>query len=76
MGTTAMSTGQQLTIPPTVLSKPAAQLTLGQFGQNPSLYAVATNLQFRWPHTTVVLNTSARTGGTTTTFTTVGGLRI
>ncbi len=66
-GTTAMTTGQKLVIPQNVLSKPAAQLTLGQFGNNPNLYAVATNLRYRWPAAAATLSTGARTGAKTTT---------
>ncbi len=72
-GTTAMAHQQKLEIPAGVLSKPAAQLTLGQFSQNPTLYAVATNLGFVWPAAPAVLSIFARTGAKTTTFSTAGG---
>jgi hypothetical protein len=49
MGTTGMATGQQLTVPAGVLSRAAAQKTLGVNAQNAGLYAVATNLAFKWP---------------------------
>jgi hypothetical protein len=49
MGTTGMTAGQQLTIPAGVLSRVAAQKTLGVNAQNAGLYAVATNLGFKWP---------------------------
>jgi hypothetical protein len=75
-GSTAMAHQQRLEIPAGVLSKPAAQLTLGQFGQNPSLYAVATNLGFVWPAAPAVLSVLARTGAKTTTFGTTGGGQI
>lgn len=75
-GTTTMTMKQELQIPASVLSKPAAQVTLGVFGQNPTLYAVATNLNYVWPTAPVVLNTTARTGAKTTTFTTPGGSNI
>lgn len=71
--TTAMTMNQKMVIPATVLSKPPVQKTLGVFGQNPSLYAVATNLQAQWPATTATLSTGARTGAKTTTFTTALG---
>jgi hypothetical protein len=64
------ATRVQLTIPTAVLSKPAAQLTLGQAGENPTLYAVGTNLQFEWPGEPVIFNTTARTGAKNTTFST------
>jgi len=76
LGTTAMASQRKLIIPPGVLSKPAAQLTLGQFGQNPKLYAVATNLNFVWPASNVVISTGARTGAKTTTLTTALGNNI
>jgi hypothetical protein len=72
-GTTAMAAQQKLNIPASVLSKLPAQLTLGQYAQNPNLYAVATNLGFVWPAAPAVLSTGARTGAKTTSFTTVGG---
>jgi hypothetical protein len=75
-GTTAMALQRKLTIPTGVLSKPPAQLTLGQFGQNPTLYAVATNLGFVWPATAAVMSTGARTGAKTTTVTTSLGNNI
>jgi hypothetical protein len=75
-GTTVMATKQRLVIPPGVLSKPSALTTVGVFGQNPTLYAVATNLNYVWPATTATLSTGARTGAKTTTFTTVGGNNI
>jgi hypothetical protein len=75
-GTTAMAHQQKLEIPAGVLSKPAAQLTLGQFSQNPTLYAVATNLGFVWPAAPAVLSVLARTGAKTTTFSTIGGASI
>ena len=76
LGTTGMASQQKLQIPAGVLSKPAAQLTLGQFGQNPTLYAVATNLNFVWPAANAVMSTGARTGAKTTTLTTALGNNI
>jgi hypothetical protein len=75
-GTTVMAVQRKLQIPAGVLSKPAAQLTLGQFGQNPTLYAVATNLGFVWPAANAVMSTGARTGAKTTTLTTALGNNI
>jgi len=72
-GTTAMSVQQRLTIPAGVLSRPAQQRTLGLFAQNPTLYAVATNLGWQWPAAPAVLSTGARTGNKTTTFLAAGG---
>lgn len=69
MGTTTNASNQQLTVPATVLSRPAVQVTVGVFGQNPNLYAVATNLGYKWPSAAVTLNTTKRTGAPTTTFT-------
>jgi hypothetical protein len=60
-GATVMDTapGGALIIPAGVLSRPAAQNTLGQGNNNPNLYAVATNLGYKWPDVGVTL--SART---------------
>jgi len=71
-GTTAMAAQQKLSIPASVLSKAAAQNTLGQFAQNPNLYAVATNLKWVWPAAPAVFSTGARTGAKTTQFATGG----
>jgi hypothetical protein len=76
MGTTAMTTGQKITIPAGALSKPAVQLTLGQFDNNPNLYAVATNLQYTWPNVAATLSAGGRTGAATTTFVTGLGNNI
>lgn len=75
-GTTAMTMNQKLTVPATVLSRPGAQVTVGVFGQNPNLYAVATNLGYQWPAAPAVLSTGARTGAKTTTFVTGLGNNI
>jgi hypothetical protein len=75
-GTTAMAIQQKLVIPASALSKSPVQKTLGQFGQNPTLYAVATNLGFVWPNKAATLSTGARTGAKTTTFTTALGNSI
>jgi len=72
-GTTAMTVQQKLSIPARVFSRPAQQGTVGVFAQNPTLYAVATNLGFAWPAAPAVLSTGARTGATTTTFAAQGG---
>jgi hypothetical protein len=76
LGTSAMASQRKLLIPAGVLSKAPAQLTLGQFGQNPTLYAVATNLGFVWPAANAVMSTGARTGAKTTTLTTALGNNI
>jgi hypothetical protein len=76
MGTVTKTVQQQLTIPPHVLSRVGQQRTLGQFGQNPNLYAVGTNLNFQWPGLQATFNTTKRTGGKTTTFATLGGANI
>jgi hypothetical protein len=48
-GTTVLTMGQKITVPAGALSRPAVQKTLGVNAQNPGLYAVATNLGFKWP---------------------------
>jgi hypothetical protein len=53
-------------VPKGVLSKPAAFTILGQFVNNPNLYAVATNLRYTWPAAPATFSTAARTGATTT----------
>jgi hypothetical protein len=75
-GTTAMASQKKLTIPASVLTKPGTQKTLGQFRQNPTLYAVGTNLRFVWPAAPAVLSTGARTGAKTTSFGTALGNNI
>jgi hypothetical protein len=75
-GTTVMTTRQRLVIPQSIFTTPAAQRTIGLFAQNPTLYAVATNLGWGWPATTgVVMSSLARTGANNTTWTgpVVGG---
>ncbi len=66
MGTTAMATQQKLSIPAGVLSKPAAQVTVGVLPSNPTVNAVGTNLQYSWPATAAVFSTGVRTAGTQT----------
>jgi hypothetical protein len=58
IGTTSLAVGQKITVPPTVFSHPAAQATVGVFFSNPALYAVATNLRFRWPVAPAVFSVS------------------
>jgi len=65
-GTTAKSSAQKIVVPKGVLSKPAAFKILGQFVNNPNLYAVATNLRYTWPAAPATFSTAARTGATTT----------
>ena len=73
MGTTGMTMGQQLTIPPAVLQRNAAYKILGVNLQNNKLYAVATNLGAKWPNATATLMTRTMTptagAGTITFFT-------
>ncbi len=68
LGTTAMTSQQKITVPAGVLTKAAAQTTVGVFTSNPTLYAVATNLAYSWPATAAVFSTGARTGPKTTVF--------
>jgi hypothetical protein len=49
MGAGAAGPGQKLTIPTGVLSRPPEYNILGVNAQNNKLYAVATNLGFKWP---------------------------
>jgi hypothetical protein len=49
MGAGAPGVGQTLTIPAGALSRPAQYNVLGVNAQNNKLYAVATNLAFKWP---------------------------
>jgi hypothetical protein len=48
-GTTAMTMGQKLTVPAGALSHAPLRNTLGVNVQNNKLYAVATDLGFKWP---------------------------
>jgi hypothetical protein len=73
IGTTNRTTGQKISIPASALMKPAVQNTLGQFAQNPSLHAVATNLNWVWPTAPVIFSTAMRTGLTTQSHLTNGG---
>jgi hypothetical protein len=66
-GTTAMATGQQITVPAGALHKPAAQKTVGVFFSNPTLYAVATNLDYNWPTAPAVFSVNGRAGPAVTT---------
>ena len=77
MQTTAMGSQNKLTVPASVLSKAPAQKTLGLFVSNPLLYAVATNLGFKWPGAVAaVFSTAARTGPKTVKFITLLGNNI
>lgn len=64
-GTTAMATGQRFTVPAAALSKPAVQKTVGVFFSNPTLYAVATNLNYVWPTAPAVFSVNGRPGAAT-----------
>jgi hypothetical protein len=68
--TTAMTTQQKIVVQPAQLSKAAGQTTVGVATSNPTLYAVATNLNYAWPHAVATFSTgaAARPGGTTATF--------
>jgi hypothetical protein len=58
-GATVMQTaGGQLTVPPAVLSKSASQTTVGVFFSNPTLYAVGTNIGYRWPVAQATFNSN------------------
>ncbi len=72
-GTTAMAVQKKLNVPANVLSKPAVRRVLGQFNQNPNLYAAATNLGWKWPAAPAVFSVGARTGAKTTSFNTTAG---
>jgi len=50
--------GLKLTVPPGVLSKPAVQNTVGVFFSNPTVHAVGTNINFRWPNVLAVFDVS------------------
>jgi hypothetical protein len=68
MATVMMGGGAKLVVPTGVLSKPAGFTILGQFDNNPALYAVATDLQWTWPAAQATFSTQGRTGATTTVF--------
>jgi hypothetical protein len=55
-GTTANTINQQITVPPNVLLKQGTQNTVGVFFSNPTLYAVATNIDYRWPAASAVFS--------------------
>jgi hypothetical protein len=74
IGTTAMTSNQALQIPAGILTRAAEPSVVGVFQQNPSLYAVATDLGYSWPASAVTLNSTNRTGANTTTFTAGLGL--
>jgi hypothetical protein len=79
MGTTGMATGQKLTIPAGVLSRPAQYNVLGVNAQNSKLYAVATNLTFKWPAAAATFMQRAATpkfGGGNITFFTGGPTQV
>ena len=65
VGTTAMASGQQITVPANALHKTAAQQTVGLFTSNQTLYAVATNLSYDWPTAPAVFSVNGRTGPAT-----------
>ena len=48
---------RKLVVPKGVISKPAAQLTVGVHFSNPTVYAVGTNLKFTWPSAPAVFST-------------------
>ena len=55
-GTVKSDGAGNLTVPPFVLGRPAMQRTLGQASNNPALFAVATNLTYKWPASTIMLS--------------------
>jgi hypothetical protein len=65
-GTTAMASGQRITVPANALKKAASQKTVGVFFSNPTLYAVATNLTYVWPTAPAVFSVNGRGGAATT----------
>jgi hypothetical protein len=71
MGAGPPGPGQTLTVPAGVLSRPAQYKVLGVNAQNFKLYAVATNLGFKWPAAQAVFKQRTMTptvSGTTTFF--------
>ena len=56
---TKMGFQRKLIIPAGVLSKPAAQKTVGVKFSNPSAFAVATNLKYTWPAAPAVFSSGA-----------------
>ena len=69
---TPVGLGAKLSVPAAAFSKPASQFTLGVFSQNPALYAVATNLNYKWPAAQAAFSAGGR-GGTASAVLT-GGL--
>ncbi len=55
---TKMAYQRRLNVPPGVLHKDPAQTTVGVFFSNPTVYAVATNVEYSWPVAPVVLTTA------------------
>ncbi len=74
--TTKTGMARMIMVPKGVLSKPAAFTILGQFNNNPNLYAVATNIKYTWPASAAVFSTAARTGATATVYNAGGGRTI
>jgi len=68
MGTTGMATNQAITVPAGILSRQGIQKTVGVFTSNPTLYAVATNLDYTWPTAPAVFSAAGRTGAATVVF--------
>ncbi len=54
---------RRLVVPTGVLSRPAAQTTVGVKFSNPTLFAVGTNLKYTWPAAQAVFSTGAAVGG-------------
>jgi hypothetical protein len=76
-GTTNLNAGQRITVPPTALSKVGSQATVGVFFSNTALYAVATNLNFKWPAAAAVFSVGAGirpSGSASVTLSNVGGV--
>jgi len=53
---------RRLSIPKGVLSRPGALVTVGVKFSNPTVFAVATNIQYTWPAAPSVFSTGAATG--------------
>jgi len=59
---------RKLTVPAGVLSKPAAQTTVGVKFSNAALFAVATNLKYTWPNAPAVFSTGNAIATTTVAY--------
>ena len=64
---------RKLIVPPSVLSKPTGQTTVGVKFSNPNLFAVGTNLKWDWPAASATFSTGAAVGGGGTGTATITG---